>query len=273
MKLVRNALAASVLLASAGNAMAANQILNGADPFFPGTDSDFFISIFRDDPVMPMSMIIDTDVSLFGVIDGSITSWTSNVVQTAAILSFLGTDDLSDFVFNAGGATTHEDIWNPSLNWQTGFFTTSRVVLTPTNMTITSTGMEGARQNTANFVRDINLDHTDTTVVANILPGESGFHDNLLWGDSINGMVYTGTEIDVGLHGAVYWVYNGSPDLFLYDLDFMVIGDLYIDPMTGQASFNSVFPPPPTVPVPAAAWLFASGLGAMVGIARRQKRA
>lgn len=269
MKFNMKAVAASVLFAVAGSSQAA--ILSG---FSNAGDGELFISIFRDN-ASPESMIIDTDVSLLGLQDGTVTGWTSSAAQTAAISAFLSTAPIGDFRFNAGGVTDALDIFDTSQSPWGGFFISTNI--TPTwgpggTADLDGSGLETVRSNMNAFIVQINNGH-DTTpsfvnegYAAGLTPGTPGFHDQSnLWSNDV-GATFLNTEGAVGTALNFWNGYNNSTELFGYELAYRLIGQLNIDAATGVASLTT----PSAVPVPAAAWLLGSGLVGLVGVARRK---
>lgn len=266
MKFNMKAIAASVLFAVAGSSQAA--IINGNDS--ADGNGELFISIFRDN-LSPESMVIDTNVGVFDVRDGIVTGWTSTAQQTADILAFLGTAPITDFVFNAGATTNIIDIFDTTKNADLGvwFTTTGDGQLAPQ----ASSDLETLRQKTGAQINDINnFNDADLDSVTGINDGELGYHDNSrLWGDSVGSTLgVLKNEAAVGTDLAVYNLFNGStnPDPFAFEYEPTVVqyGFLSIDPATGVASWSLT-----AVPVPAAVWLFGSGMLGLVGVARRRK--
>lgn len=271
MKFNVKAVAASVLFAVAGGAQA--DIISGFDSPVTetgGNDGELFISIFRDDPLSPESMIIDTNLSLFDLRDGVITGWTSDAATTAAVLAFLGTSDISNFVFNAGGVTMvnlNDAIMDPvAYNPDEAFFmTTNDDVAGFVNLQSLNT----ARSNTNTYIVTIN-NAFNGDVITGITSASNAFHDNTgLWSSNIGGGIGTlaNTEGAVGVDLALWNVYNGSDELFGYLPETALIGFLSIDTTTGVVSFGEGGS---EVPVPAAVWLLGSGLVGLVGVARRR---
>ena len=97
---------------------------------------------------------------------------------------------------------------------------------------------------------DSNLDQTDTTggTVSLTL---SGTHLTLTSSDGVTGW-WTGKIVSIGNVGSAWGPFNGTPYSEVYTI--------------------SVHGPAP-VPVPAAVWLFGTGLVGLVGVARRRKTA
>lgn len=269
MKFNMKAIAASVLFAVAGSSQAA--IINGNTSV--DGDGELFISIFRDN-LSPQSMVIDTNVNVFSVRNGSVTGWTSTAAQTADILAFLGTAPISDFVFNAGATTNQTDIFDTSTNANLGvWFTTSG---NGQDAPPASYDLETLRQKTGSMINDINsFNVADSDSITGINDGDLGYHNNTsLWGDSVGSSLGVLTnEASVGTQLGVYNLFNGStnPDPFAFEYVPTVLqyGFLGIDPNTGVATWN--LGEVSAVPVPAAVWLFGSGVVGLVGVARRRK--
>ncbi len=261
MKFNMKAVAATVLFAVAGSSQAA--IVNG---FAGAGDGELFLSIFRD-TTSPESMIIDTNISLFALRDGTVTGWTSSAAQTSAILSFLGTAPSSSFRFNAGGVTDVTDPFDTSLYVNGGFFASTNNTLTPATDVLDGSGLESVRANISTIETQINNAYATTETVSGILPGAPGYHNAPSWGNNIGG-TFRNTEGNVGSSLSLWNGYNGSTDFLGYELAYDLIGQLNIDAVTGVASLTTA--PVSAVPVPAAAWLLGSGLVGLVGVARRK---
>lgn len=270
----KKAVAASVLFAIAGGAQA--DLISGFDAPNPGgADGELFISIFREDPLLaPESMMIDTNLSLFDLRSGATTSWISDAATTAAVLAFLGTSDISNFVFNAGGVTManfDDQLNNPATyNPDEGYFVTTNTA-NSTAALLTATTADGLytpRTNMNAFIAAFNQGY-DTDVATGINAGELAYHDNIfLWNDDVGGILPTiNTEGDIGTALALWNVYNGSDEFFVTIGEVALIGFLNIDATTGAISFSEGVS---EVPVPAAAWLLGSGLVGLVGVARRR---
>lgn len=276
MKFNMKTVAASVLFAVAGTSQA--DILNGL-PYPDQYDGELFISIYRDTPDNPESMIIDTDVSLLGLKDGTVTGWTSSAAQTTAIQGFLGTADTSLFRFNAGGVTSQNE--NLDRNDWDSFFTTYDA---DTGIPMTSIGtpvtaeLNTPRQNTQAFINQINqawgnavgtptASFVNDGYIGGLNPGENGYHYSLLWGSDINVSIVGNNETAVGRAAALYNVLNIDPSLFGFEIGTELMGFLNIDAPTGVASLSQGVS---EIPVPAAAWLLGSGLVGLVGVARRR---
>lgn len=265
MKFSIKVLAASALIAVAGSSQAA--ILDGyANP----GDGDIFISILRDSAT-PQSMIIDTNISIFDLRDGVTTNWTASAAQTAAVLNFLGTSDLSDFRFNAGGVSDQFDIFDPTMNDDLGAVVSSNDAFD--SQILDSSNVDTVRQNIHGFETEINNVYPSPAndVITGLSPSSqangAGFHNSALWGDhvggalpSINTAAAAGTPLDL------WYLYNGSSDFLGYTTSYLKLGQFSIDTATGVISLSPVS----SVPVPAAIWLLGSGLVGLVGVARRK---
>lgn len=272
------AITASVLFAVAGSSQA--EIVNGFPFGGGGSDGELFLSIYRDN-ASPESMIIDTDISLFQLRDGTVTSWASSAAQTAAIQSFLGTAPLGDFRFNAGGVTSQIDTFTPERNSDEAFFFSSNAAVSTTLLPMDSSGFGTVKSNIGAFITEINNAYdgvlgslpsfVNDGVAAGLNPGEFGFHQTTnMWADDVGSTLTSLTTEALVQDSLGLWSgFNASADLFGYDLAFDLLGTLDIDTATGFATLTTG--DVSAVPVPAAAWLFGSGVVGLVGIARRRK--
>ena len=100
------------------------------------------------------------------------------------------------------------------------------------------------------------LDVLTTGSDTNWTPGTPGTVSGSGSGSALTGGAgtWTGTVVNFGNVGAAWTAFDGTP----YSEKFNV-------------TLNGVAAPPPEIPVPAAVWLFGSGLLGLVGVARRKK--
>lgn len=264
MKPTLKAIVLSILFTSVSTSEAA--ILSGFN--FPQGDGELFISIAS----ASGSMIVDTDISLFGLRNGSVTSWSSTAPQTAAIMTFLSTAPLSEFRFNAGGVTGQADYLDPASNDDYGFFLTSNNPMNTSLVPLDSSGFNTVSSYIDTYIVQINNAYPSTEAITGLHYGEPGYHNQPnLWANNVGGTVSSiSTEGSVGTPLNLWTGYNNFPGLFEYELAFRLLGQLNIDTSTGVANLTTVSS---AVPVPAAVWLFGSGLVGLVGITRRAMRA
>lgn len=254
---------AAIALAITGTANAAITGTISNDPGMNGS-GELFINIVRD-TASPATIVLDTNINANDLVSGAVTSWTSNAAQTAAVASLFSTSaNLSDFVFDAGAVQN-----NGSNLDQFGLF------LTNTNTTLVpppvvkinnfSNFITSARQWTVSVNQGPNAGPDGM-----LTPATSGFGD---WTDGIRGWNGNGNVLQwtpttsIGVTNSLdlyryFYQPDGTPVNQLF-------GKLNIDVATGQVSFGAASVS--AVPVPAAVWLFGSGLMGMVGVARRRK--
>ena len=231
MKILKSTLSAAALALAASSANAA--VISG----------DTVLVSIQKDGLSGESMLIDTNVATTDFRDGVATSWTSNTDLTAAISSFITGASQVDF-YAIGVYSPIFDAWmltdTPTTNPQTvrnseGNF---QAFVNNANSGVFASATEGVTENW----------------VANIPDGDNSQYDNnLLFG---NGYV-TGSEL--GSASIFYSTFAGfSPDTTVTELGLWNLSG------EGTLSYSPV-------PVPAAVWLFGSGLLGLVGVARRRK--
>lgn len=267
MKFNMKSIAAAVMLTMAGGGAQA-AILSG---YNAAGDGDLFISIFRN-TASPQSMIIDTNVSLLGLQDGTVLGgWTSTAAQQAAISAFLGTSSLSNFLFNAGGVTNQVDFFDTATNNDAGFFVTTNSPVNLTTSNFSGSGLDASMSNINAF--EVGMNNANPNMQANgnlitgILPGQQGYaRDAFFWSTNV-GNTYTSvnTEAAVGTPLSLWNFRNDSLGFGEYQIGWAQVGTLNINGATGVASLTTS-----AVPVPAAVWLFGSGLVGLVGVTRRK---
>jgi hypothetical protein len=264
MKLSTKTILASALIAATGGAQAA--ILSG---FATGaSDGDLFISLFRDTTTpAPQTMIIDTNVSLLGLANGTVTGWSSNSVTglTSAIQTFLQSAGTSSFRFNAGGVTNSgSDFFASGNKYYAAYVTTNDPINGSLNMD--ASGMNTLRTDINTYVTQINNGYSSTDLISGINAGAPGYYDSSFWGDHIAGALPSVmTAGGVGPTLNLWDLYNASQVDFGFELGIKQLGQLQINAQTGELTLT-----PSAVPVPAALWLFGSGLIGLVGVSRRK---
>ena len=259
MSMKLKAVAAGVAMLVAGSANAA--ILN--DSTMDG-NGELFINVVFNTPT-PATIVLDTNVSANDLVSGAVTSWTSNAAQTTAVKDLLTlSSSLKDFSFDAGARQNNLNVLD-----QLGLFLTNTdSTLTPPPSSQINTFL-GYSTKMSDWLFSVNQVST-LTADGSLVPVNSGVGD---WtdgfqgwngnGNTINWNTTTDTTIDNSLSLYRYF-YNpdGSAATQLY-------GAINIDSTTGVVSYNAASAVS-AVPVPAAVWLFGSGLMGMVGVARRR---
>jgi len=264
MKFNMKAVAATVLFAVAGSSQAA--ILDG---FSSSEDGTVFVSIFRD-TATPESMIVETPVSVFGLRDGTTTSWSATSAQQAAIQAFLQTADISSFRFNAGAVTSQADPFDQTANQNYGAVISGNAM----PFGYDSAGLGSLRANIDTFETQINnaypapANDVITGLSPTSLNNGAGYHNAFAWGSNVGGVASGyNTEGQVGTQLPIWYVYNGNTDFLGFDTAYRQLASFNINTSTGALSLSAMAS---SVPVPAAAWLLGSGMIGLVGVARRK---
>lgn len=263
MSMTLKATVAAVALAVSASAGAVGTGTLSNDPGMTG-DGELFINIVRN-TATPGTIVLDTNISANDLVSGAVTSWTTNAAQTAAVQSLLATSSLSDFVFDAGAIQNDGADAN-----KYGLLlsnTTSTLVPPPVSSISTFAGYISKAQT---WVDSVNQG-PNAGVDGMLTVATSGNGD---WTDGFNGWNGNGDTLgwtpntDTGVANTLSlyrYHYDGTTFASLSDL----MGTLSVDTATGVVSYQAGAVAP--VPVPAAAWLFGSGLVGLVGVARRRK--
>jgi len=252
--------AAVVLAATTGVANAA--IVTGA-----GTDGELFLSVFDPSGEISYHMDLGITVSQFNADDSSFRSF--DLASDANFAGFLGQTDLRYSVVGANNIqyTTIEEL-------QTyGLMTTSSQTFAQVDERFVGQGsidLMMSRVNTQAALLNVRtgVPYSGTnggengTAVA--LIGQQGYYDVAGWGD-VNGTPGFVAAADVGTAMSFYQV-NVS------DVDFISAVETQMGEwlLTADGTLTYGTASVSAVPVPAAVWLFGSGLVGLVGIARRK---
>jgi len=253
------AVAAGVAMLVAGSANA--KILN--DSLTQDGSGELFINVVLNTDT-PATIVLDTNISANDLVSGAVTSWTSNAAQTSAVQNLLGlSSTLSDFVFDAGARQN-----NVANLDQFGLFLTNTnpdQPVPPGSQVNTFLGYGtkmGFWLDSVNQVKTLTDDGSLTPVNSGVGDWTDGFQSWIGNGFTINWTKTTDTTVGNSLP-----LYR-----YFYDTDLNPVTQLYglidIDPSTGVVSYTASSVS--AVPVPAAVWLFGSGLMGLVGVARRR---
>lgn len=208
-----------------------------------------------------LSMLIDTNVVASSVVDGTTTAYSSN--DTAGL-----TQAISDFI----GTSTNVVFWAQSAYQVAGFFPTEFYSLStvlsidPTSSDLTGWDTQyngfvsAANSLNTNFGSDLAGDGPDWEV--GIDPTADDGYSNT----SLGGVTFgTGLDTDVAL---LMSFLDQTNFLDIKSGQGIALGNWNLS-STGELTYTAVS----AVPVPAAAWLFGSGLLGLVGVARRRRSA
>ena len=193
------------------------------------------------------SMIIDTKIAPTDFRNGAITSWTSNIDLTAAIDTFIGTS--TNVKYYVAGYEVANSAWDK-------FAYSNKTQLD-------EIAVDAMNSQFQNFVSNANSGPFATATVgltenwkAGVPDGDDAhFENTFLFG---NGFV---ASYDMGV-AAPFFISHSA--LLTTGTDTQLLDWNLND--TGVLSYGVS-----AVPVPAAVWLFGSGLIGLVGVARRRK--
>lgn len=261
------ALAVAVLMA-AGSAQAA------INPGFIGQDGELFVTIFA--PGLEASYNLDLGVASGTLNDGTPSPMSYNLAADADFAQFLGRSDLRFVV-----AGSSYDLANDPDYLDFGVYTTS--ANTAAHLTTVMPGysdLDGLTGRVASMAGDINanaigtgqpnsgpsLFNINNSSVATV--GNIGYYNTAAWNNTLGTSVIQASA-DVGT----------SIDFWHIAYDLQAAYDLGVDRnlaiLMGSWTLGTdgmlTYAPVNAVPVPAAAWLFASGLLGLVGVARRKQ--
>ena len=264
------ALALAVMMAAAGSANAA--IFPGVTTnTVSGLGSELFLTVF--DPSAQMSYNLDLGGNAYTTIGNNIFPQV-NLAADPEYAAFIGQTDLR---FTVTGAyreflteddVSHFGIITTSSSTAAELTTTMRGLsdieiradrISGMAQTINSNAVITNQPNSGGALYDVN-----NSSIA--LVGEIGYYDVPRWNDTVGGSGYTASG-SVGTALDFYHVGVSLEQLLLGNdvsvAAYMGSFNLSLNGMLGYSPVNAV-------PVPAAVWLFGSGLLGLVGVARRK---
>lgn len=267
------ALAVAVMLAAAGSANAA------IHPGTVGTNTlgtEMFVTVF--DPSAQMSYALDLGIYGWDMVDNAATPLSFNLGADADFAAFVGQTDLRFTV-----TTTYRNLDTYEDAQHFGLITTSASapnVFLDTRPFFGDIDMMSAR--VSSMAQNLNANAVNTGQPNNAqnnyavnnssvaLIGQMGYYYVPTWNDTLGGAGYDASG-DVGT--AVNFYHFGlDADLMFNDAIELttatLLGSWNLD-TSGMLTYSAAGGTNP-VPVPAAAWLFGSGLLGLVGVARRK---
>lgn len=261
LKMKMKTLAAAVILAATTGAA------NAAITQGSSVDGELFLSVFDPSGEVSYALDLGITVSQFNADDSSFRSF--DLASDANFAQFLGQTDLRYSIageYNIPFQTVEDlDVWglmttsSQSLQQITARFPAQTSISTMMVRIDDQAGLLNVRTGSpSNSVSNA----VNGSAVAVI--GQQGYYDVVGWGDT-NGTAGFYSSANVGTAIPFYQVN-------LSDVDFssgvITAMDSWLLSTDGQLTYGA---PVSAVPVPAAVWLFGSGLVGLVGVARRKQ--
>jgi hypothetical protein len=244
MKTKLKAVLASIALLVATGAQAT--IVDGTTPNY---GSDIIVSIYNKNTAQ--SALIDTNLN---AVDLAASPSLFTLTDTA-VTAFLGTGTAADFVFSVVGVQGNNAT-------TTGLDFGTLVTRSGAGVGPNASALGSAISNIQGDLNGANADPAFSGV--DILTGQTAggaFHDNVTANAAFNHTWSIEGSLDSFVEFA--WTHFTGPGV----VGTEVLGYWDINSTTGQIRFDTA---PAAVPLPAAVWLFASGLLGLVGVSRRR---
>jgi hypothetical protein len=264
MNLKLKTLVAAMAMLAAGTAQAAiyTDNFNGGNGVTTGTGAgELFLSVF--DPTANQSLVLDLNLTVNDFRNNNASLINTFSVSDTTLKSFIATSANQSLMrWNLGGLS------NKGLGPDLGIVTThgnAGATIDASERPFDGNSLTLAMFNMEQYA---NLNPT-TTVVGSVSPGG---HQGGYWGGTYGGSLFfnnehtgfTGTELMSFIYADETNTLDGSTLVQAF-----ADGQWKIDPTLGKVSYVGQVS---AVPVPAAVWLFGSGLVGLVGIGRRRKQ-
>lgn len=263
------ALAAACILGLSGGAHAAIDHDFGAGQFGGFGNGEFLVSVVERDDLGNGIKSYTRDLGITASAFLADTASFEGAVFTADTL-------LADFISSATGTIswTMGGVLNTGGNGDftasnVGIFTTSETEITVANGPIGTSGIANGQQRLREYANAINFELGTTDVAENLSyvetnTGANSFYDSTIWGPTWAGTGFGDSEALLGDSQGFFLVRGNDADFGATStVDAFSNWSLAAD---GTLTYGAVS----AVPVPAAVWLFGSGLMGLVGVARRR---
>jgi hypothetical protein len=260
-------LVAAVAMVAAGAAQAAivDDGVNGISG--PGLtygtgNGELFLSVY--DPGRTLSMVLDLNLTVNQFRNNNTTLIDTFSVTNSTLQSFIAGGTASQMKWNMGGLS------NMGLGADFGIVTTNGnagATISPSENMANGNGLTSAMGGASQYIINNNLLLVGDATPAHNSNQPDG-HNGGVWGNNINGALPFDNQITGFSSGGLMSYFYADETNPLDGIPLVTTfsnGEWKIDPTLGKVSYVSA------VPVPAAVWLFGSGLLGLVGISRRRK--
>lgn len=267
---VKKLVVALALVASAGQASAMTVAGSG--------DGSLFLTVW--DPVVHVTYARDLGTTLSGFLPNSLGG---NKTPNAGLTQAFASDPL--FASTFAGSVASDIQWNvtagdyllvpPQQSTTSGAYQLLTSATSSTGFSLSNAGVGGALNNMNNYQASLNSIGCGTAVSCATSDPTSSAQGSTFYGSSFGGQGAVGNA-GTGFGGSLYFYYvtaNSTGFLQAPKTIYQNAQGLGTFSLDNSGALTYSIAAPAAVPIPAAAWLFGSGLLGLVGISRRKNHA
>ena len=226
-------------------------------------NGELFLSVL--DPNRSLSMVLDLNLTVNQFRSNNAALINTFGVTNSVLQSFIAGGNASQMKWNLGGVSNMgagADLGIVLTNGNAG------ATIDPFENMANGNGLTTAIGTASQYIMNINQTIIGDASPAHVANAADG-HNGSTWGGTANGSLNFDDQITGFSTGSLMSYFYADETNPLDGIPFVTTfssGEWKIDPTLGKVSYVA------TVPVPAAVWLFGSGLLGLVGISRRRKQ-